>query len=95
VQNTIDRIVFLRIAEDRYEERYGTLQDTLKKDDCYKNLLQYFYVSDEKYNSGQFDFDKDHISTRIVIDLTAFPAAITAHYARTQVELCSSPDLSY
>lgn len=68
VQHTIDRIIFLRIAEDRGAERYGDLQDTTKLGDYYQNLLRNFHVADQKYNSGLFDFKKDKISDKITID---------------------------
>jgi len=68
VQCTIDRIIFLRIAEDRQAERYGDLQDAIKSGDYYKNLLQRFHVADQKYNSGLFDFQKEKISNGIIID---------------------------
>jgi type I restriction-modification system DNA methylase subunit/predicted type IV restriction endonuclease len=68
VQHTIDRIIFLRIAEDRSAERYGDLQDCIKSGDFYQNLLQCFHIADQKYNSGLFDFRKDKISDKITID---------------------------
>jgi type I restriction-modification system DNA methylase subunit/predicted type IV restriction endonuclease len=68
VQHTIDRIIFLRIAEDRSAERYGDLQDCIKSGDFYQNLLQRFHIADQKYNSGLFDFAKDKISDKITID---------------------------
>jgi len=68
VQHTIDRIIFLRIAEDRNVEQYGDLRNAIKNGDYYKNLLQYFYVAEQKYDSGLFDFRKDKISNRISID---------------------------
>ncbi len=68
VQHIIDRIIFLRIAEDRSVEPYGTLQDTLKNGDYYQNLLRQFHVADQKYNSGLFDFTKDKTSGKIAID---------------------------
>lgn len=68
VQHTIDRIIFLRIAEDRSVERYGELQDAIKNGDFYQNLLQLFHIADQKYNSGLFDFKKDEISSKITID---------------------------
>jgi predicted type IV restriction endonuclease len=68
VQNTIDRIIFLRIAEDRQVERYGDLQDTIKKGDYYKNLLERFQIANQKYNSELFDFQKDAVSSKIIID---------------------------
>ncbi|HLP36684.1 Eco57I restriction-modification methylase domain-containing protein [Lacibacter sp.] len=68
VQHIIDRIIFLRIAEDRSVENYGNLKDTLKGDDYYQNLLRQFHTADQKYNSGLFDFKKDKISDSIEID---------------------------
>ncbi|MDR2692610.1 MAG: N-6 DNA methylase [Chitinispirillales bacterium] len=68
VQNTIDRVIFLRIAEDRGAEQYGDMRSAAKAGDCYKNLLQCFYAADQKYNSGLFDFRKDQVSGKITID---------------------------
>jgi len=68
VQHIIDRIIFLRIAEDRSIEPYATLQDAIKSGDYYQNLLKLFYTADQKYNSGLFDFKKDKTSSHIVID---------------------------
>ena len=68
VQHIIDRIIFLRIAEDRSVEPYGSLQDTLKNGDYYQNLLRQFHIADQKYNSGLFDFSKDKTSGKIAID---------------------------
>ena len=68
VQHTIDRIIFLRIAEDRSVEPYGDLQTDIKSGDFYQNLLYRFHQADQKYNSGLFDFAKDKISDKISID---------------------------
>lgn len=68
VQQTIDRIIFLRIAEDRSVEPYGNLKNVLKQGDYYKNLFSIFKEADDKYNSGLFDFKKDKISKNISID---------------------------
>lgn len=68
VQQTIDRIIFLRIAEDRSVEPYGTLKEAIKQGEYYKNLFRQFEQADEKYNSGLFDFKKDKISKNIQID---------------------------
>lgn len=68
VQQTIDRIIFLRIAEDRKVEPYGQLQQTIKQGDYYQNLFGLFREANEKYNSGLFDFGKDKISKQISID---------------------------
>ena len=68
VQHTIDRIIFLRIAEDRSVEPYGELQNAIKSGNFYQNLLHNFHIADQKYNSGLFDFRKDKISNKISID---------------------------
>jgi predicted type IV restriction endonuclease len=59
VQRTVDRIVFLRMCEDRGIEPYGQLQSLLKTDHAYEALCQLYKRSDEKYNSGLFHFDKE------------------------------------
>ncbi|MFZ4583474.1 MAG: DNA methyltransferase, partial [Paludibacter sp.] len=68
VQQTIDRIVFLRFAEDRGVEPYENLQNSVKSGDFYNNLLSLFAEADDKYNSGLFDFNKDKISLQLKID---------------------------
>jgi len=80
VQNTLDRIVFLRIAEDRHVERYGELQEAIKTGNYYQNLLLRFNIADQKYNSGLFDFRKDKISKEIVIDNKVIKEIITEFY---------------
>lgn len=59
VQILIDRIIFLRIAEDRNMERYGMLLDATKplKDNtesAYVRFNQIFLNANSKYNSGLF-----------------------------------------
>ena len=80
VQNTLDRIVFLRFAEDRNIERYGDLQKTIKSGEYYKNLLRIFHIAEQKYDSGFFDFDRDTISTNVVIDDTVIKSIVTEFY---------------
>lgn len=59
VQMTLDRIIFLRIAEDRGIEVYGRLQELLKGGEVYKRLLRLFELADNKYNSGLFHFSAE------------------------------------
>lgn len=80
VQHIIDRIIFLRIAEDRSVEPYGSLQETLKSGDYYQNLLRQFHTADQKYNSGLFDFKKDKTSSRITIDNKVIKTIISDLY---------------
>ena len=68
VQKTVDRIIFLRICEDRGVEQYGNLNNAIKKGDLYKNLFELFHIADEKYNSGLFDFKEDNITPNLIID---------------------------
>ncbi|TVL44587.1 Eco57I restriction-modification methylase domain-containing protein [Brachyspira hyodysenteriae] len=70
VQQIIDRIIFLRAAEDRGIEEYGDLKKTCENKDesFYGNLLKIFEKADGRYNSGLFDFSKDSISSSIEID---------------------------
>jgi type I restriction-modification system DNA methylase subunit len=59
VQRTIDRIVFLRIGEDRGIETYGALLALSNGEHIYKRLCELFYRADERYNSELFHFQKE------------------------------------
>jgi hypothetical protein len=56
VQRTIDRIVFLRMCEDRGIEKYGQLAGMANGEHVYRRLCQLFDRADERYNSGLFHF---------------------------------------
>ena len=57
VQRTIDRLVFLRIAEDRGIEIYGRLRSIAGEGrQVYQGLKLLFIEADDKYNSGLFHF---------------------------------------
>ena len=60
VQRTIDRIVFLRIAEDRDIESYRRLRSAADEGkQVYQELKRLFIEADDKYNSGLFHFGAD------------------------------------
>ena len=59
VQLTIDRIIFLRISEDRGIESYAQLQALLNGGRVYQRLFQIFRQADNKYNSGLFHFSPE------------------------------------
>jgi len=59
VQMTIDRIIFLRICEDRGIEEYERLKALLKGSGVYKRLCTIFQEADDRYNSGLFHFQKE------------------------------------
>ena len=56
VQMTIDRILFLRICEDRSIEDSERLKGLLDGDDVYERLFELFEEADKRYNSGLFHF---------------------------------------
>jgi type I restriction-modification system DNA methylase subunit len=60
VQRTIDRIIFLRMAEDRGSESYGQLLKLCDQPDIYSRFMsKSCRNADEKYNSGLFHFRKE------------------------------------
>ncbi len=59
VQRTIDRLIFLRICEDRGIETYGRLLSLVNGERAYRRLCEYFYRADERYNSGLFHFERE------------------------------------
>jgi len=64
VQRLINRIIFLRICEDRELERYKTLYNITSYDD----LKRLFHDADHRYNSGLFDFVEDGLSLDVDLD---------------------------
>jgi hypothetical protein len=56
VHRTIDRIIFLRIAEDRGIEEYGALRGICNGPNTFSRLRELFYKADDRYNSGFFHF---------------------------------------
>ncbi len=81
VQLTIDRLIFLRIAEDRGVEQYGQLKNSVnQKGESYQNLFYNFKKADEKYNSGLFDFSKDVISEKLQIDNKVIKTIVNEMY---------------
>ena len=59
VQKTIDRLVFLRICEDRGSEDDGRLRTGANGNQCYPRLLEVFQKADDRYNSGLFHFSRE------------------------------------
>ena len=59
VGKTIDRIIFLRICEDRGIEPYGQLMALQNGANVYKRLTEIYYNADDKYNSGLFHFKQE------------------------------------
>lgn len=59
VQRIIDRIIFLRICEDRGIEDYGRLRALVNGERIYPRLTELFQDADTRYNSGLFHFKKE------------------------------------
>lgn len=68
VQQTINRIIFLIFCEYKSIEPFGNLKRTTDKGNIYHHLLEIFYTADQKYNSGLFNFSKDNLSEKLIID---------------------------
>lgn len=81
VQRTIDRIIFLRIAEDRGIEPYGQLREFIGTKGIYQGLTQLFRSADDRYNSGLFHFRKgdgsDETLDTFTLDLIIDDKAMT------------------
>jgi len=56
VQMTIDRLIFLRMCEDRGIENYGQLEALVNGTQIYPRLVEVYRKADERYNSGLFHF---------------------------------------
>jgi len=88
VQQTIDRIIFLRIAEDRGIENYGRLMALQNGKDVYRRMLEQFREADAKYNSGLFHFRyekgrtgfPDELSPGLVMDDKALKPILKSLY---------------
>jgi hypothetical protein len=82
VQRTIDRIIFLRMAEDRGIEPYGQLQRMSDGEDVYTGLLALSRKADARYNSGLFDFSKagDQVTPRLSVDDKALGPILSGLY---------------
>ncbi len=89
VQSTIDRVVFLRMAEDRRLEPYDQLLKLCEQDDIYPRFMRDLCrKADEKYNSGLFHFhkeqdtdeDPDRITPKLTVDDKVFKPILQSLY---------------
>ncbi|MBN1615501.1 MAG: restriction endonuclease subunit M, partial [Deltaproteobacteria bacterium] len=58
VQMTIDRLIFLRMCEDRGIENYGQLEALVNGAGIYPRLVEIYRKADDRYNSGLFHFTR-------------------------------------
>ncbi len=68
VQRTIDRLIFLRMCEDRGIEDYARLLALTSGPHIYERLGDLYRQADEKYNSDLFDFQADTLTKTLSID---------------------------
>lgn len=89
VQSTIDRVVFLRMAEDRRLEPSDQLLKLCDQDDVYSHFMRDLCrKADEKYNSGLFHFHKerdtgdtpDRVTPRLTVDDRVFKPILQSLY---------------
>lgn len=81
VQVTIDRIIFLRISEDRGIETYERLKEAANGKGVYARLLDLFRQADDRYNSGLFHFRAEkgkEAPDRLTPDLVVSDGALAA-----------------
>lgn len=89
VQSTIDRVIFLRMAEDRRLEPYDQLLKLCEQDDIYPRFMRDLCrKADDKYNSGLFHFhkeqdtdeDPDRITPKLTVDDKVFKPILQSLY---------------
>lgn len=88
VQRTIDRLVFLRISEDRNIEPYGRLNGIAQdRTEVYNGLKGLYAEANDKYNSGLFHFTEseadeagDPISLKIGVGDEALRTIVSSLY---------------
>lgn len=88
VQQTIDRIIFLRMCEDRGIEKYEKLRSLLDTDNIYEKFGEFCRDADAKYNSGLFHFtqekdrptEPDELTLHLKIDDGLFKTIIKSLY---------------
>ena len=88
VQRVIDRIIFLRICEDRGIEHLDRLRALMNGANVYRRLVELFRDADDKYNSGLFHFraekdraeEPDRVTLDIAIDDKALREIIGSLY---------------
>jgi len=88
VQLTIDRVVFLRMAEDRGLEPCEQLLSLCGQAEIYEGYMKLCRKADDRYNSGLFHFQKedgvseapDRITPRLAVDDKVFKPILQSLY---------------
>ncbi|GHT11937.1 hypothetical protein FACS1894170_06140 [Planctomycetales bacterium] len=90
VQRIIDRILFLRIAEDRRIERYENLLRAGTTKNVYGELQKLFEFADDKYNAGLFRHE-DWLDKIIVPDKILTEIVTGLYYPESPYEFSVLP----
>lgn len=80
VQKILDRIIFLRMCEDRGVEPDRNLAEAYSSKEVHKELVKLYREAEGKYNSGLFDFKEDQITPELAIDNEVLKAIIEELY---------------
>ncbi|MBN1955820.1 MAG: N-6 DNA methylase [Anaerolineae bacterium] len=92
VQRTIDRVIFLRMCEDRGVEVYGRLLALADGPHVYARLRDLYRQADEKYNAGLFDFRADTLTPDLAVDDKVLaPILAGLYYPRSPYEFSVLP----
>jgi predicted type IV restriction endonuclease len=95
VQSTIDRLIFLRIAEDRGIEPYGRLRDIAAGKEIYSELADLFRLADARYNSGLFHFKEEKGRDSDSLDTFTLSLTIDDKVLRNIIRRLYYPDSPY
>ncbi len=90
VQKIIDRLIFLRIAEDRHTEKYGTLLNIVEQKSIYNQLNKYMERADAKYNSSLFKVE-GWLNSISIDDKVLFPIIKGMYYPDCPYEFSVLP----
>ena len=91
VQKIIDRIIFLRFAEDQNIEEYGSLKKFLEtKEKVYPKLDEFFKKADAKYNSSLFK-PEEYVSKLKIEDKTLHSIIRGLYYPKCPYEFSVLP----
>ena len=96
VQSTIDRVIFLRMCEDRGIEAYGRLRALTNAPGVYARLGNLYRQAAEKYNAGLFDFQADTLTPALAVDDRVLkPILASLYYPRAPTSSPSCPPTSW
>jgi len=91
VQAVLDRVIFLRVAEDRGIEGRSRLEALMTGENVYGRLVELFLEADDVYNSGLFHFREEKRRATARDELTPTLRVDDAVLRKILRELAESP----